>query len=55
MRADRGFNTVEHAFLHLWSLDICFCDSVNSFAHRPVVMTGGDDQVNGFDLAIRLQ
>ena len=55
MRADGGFNPVEHAFVHLRALDIGFGDAINRFAHRPVVMAGGDDQVDTFDLAVRLQ
>ncbi len=49
MAASTRFNMPS---LNVWSLDIGLGDTVHSIAHRPVVMSGGDDQVDFKQLAI---
>ncbi len=39
-------------FGHVWAMNVGLRDGIDGFAHRPVVMAGGHDQVDLFELAI---
>src|SRR5512147_912902 len=51
MRTNSCFHTIEHSFLDFATNDIGLGNAVNGFAHRPVIVTSGDDEVDRSELA----
>jgi len=54
MRTDGCFNPVQQTLTDLLSGDIGLGYAIYRMAHRPVIMAGGHDQIDPFDLAIFL-
>jgi len=50
--ADGGFDAVQHAFADLRSLHVGLCHAVNCVAHRPIVVTGGNDKIHFQQFAV---
>ena len=50
--ADAGFDAIEHSFAQPRSIDELLGDLQDGAVHREVVLSGGDDQVDGCQKAV---